>query len=599
MATAKKYRSKDIYKIGNQEEAAMVYGGYSYFLGLQISQIPILSFDIEAAGLTKDDESDVYLITNTFRKGDEIVRKHFRVDHYSNCGEMIEDWCCWVQSVDPKVIVGHNIYGYDLPYLKHCANMHGRELILGLDSEEMKISNFTSKKRVDGNTTWEYKNITIRGREIIDTMFTSVSYDVQRNYPTWGLKPIIEYHGLVAEDRQFYDASKIYENWKDPIEREKIIQYGIQDSDDALALFDIQCPSLFYMNQSVPKTFQQMGTSASGSQLNSIMVRSYLQLGETVAKASEDEYVAGGMSWGIPGVYDNVVKWDAASYYPSTILKFKIYDEVKDPKANFLTMIDFFTKERFKNKRLYKETGIKYYDDMQGAQKIVINSGYGVLATKNLNYNSYKNAQLITKCCRAGLQKTILWATGKDVDYWWGVDNYLYKQIKYDSIEDLETKYQDSFEIIDNETAWVPKEKSGDHWKVCYKHSRTSTQDFEDFTFIDNKAQWSTDKMSRHNWKLVNLDTDSLSFCKKDEAPFTKEEYDQIFDEINKIMYSAWEDDGEFKKVVVLRAKNYILKDKNNKITLKGSSLKSSNKEPILKELLEKIIDVLIDEKNY
>lgn len=545
-----KWRNADIYQIWDKKEAALVFNGITFFKGLTTNDISVLSFDIEAEGLTHHEKSEVYLITNTFRdRNNNIVRKHFRVDRYDNPKDMFNDWCTWVRNINPDVITGHNIYGYDLPYMDFCAKKYGTTLKLGRDDSDMYISTKKSLKRVDGNTTWDYNKIDIEGREVIDGMFLAVNYDIGRNYPSWGLKAIAEYEGFVKEDRQFYDAAKIKDNWHNPIEREKIVQYGIHDSDDSLQIFDLMIPSMFYMNQSVPKTFQNMGTSASGSQLNLILVRAYLQDKHSIPKASEKEYVGGGMSYGIPGVYKNVVKWDAKSYYPSTILAFDIYDKEKDPKGYFYKMVKHFTLKRFEQKDQYKKTQDKYYDDLQAASKVFINSSYGVLGTSGLNFNSFKNAQLITKCCRAGLQKCIKWATGRDVNYWW----------------------------------------------QGYSESETIKQDFSDYEYIDNKSEWSFDEMPRHDWNLVNIDTDSLSFCKSDQTPFTEEEYKNVFKEINKIMYSEWEDDGEFDDVLVLKAKNYVLREKGtDKLKYKGSSITDSKKESALTEFINMLIDDLL-----
>ena len=272
---------KDVFRIFNDKESAMIYYGYTMFKGLKVKDVSVLSFDIEASGLTKDKESKVFLITNTFRKSDgSIVKKHFRLDHYNSDIEMIDDWCKWVVKQDPTVINGHNIYGYDLPYLQYCyAERDGykRTLPLGKYEEPMAIKKNESKFRVDGNQTWSYKKIHIYGRHIIDGMFLAVKYDIGRNYPSWGLKQIAEYEGIVKKDRQFYDASQIGKNWHNKNEREKIVAYGVDDSDDSLALYDIHIPSIFYMTQSVPKPFQLMGLSASGAQLNAIMVRAYMR----------------------------------------------------------------------------------------------------------------------------------------------------------------------------------------------------------------------------------------------------------------------------------------------------------------------------------
>jgi DNA polymerase elongation subunit (family B) len=539
------YYKKDTFQVHNAKEAAMIYYGYTMFKGLKIEDVPILSFDIESAGLTHDEDSKVFLITNTFRKDGNITKKHFRLDYYENDEEMIRDWCSWVVEMDPIILNGHNHTSFDVPYLQYC---FGGPLPLGKGGKPIEIETRESNFRVDGNQKWTYNKIHVYGRHMVDGVHLAVKYDIGRNYPSWGLKQIAEYEGLVKEDRQFYDASKIKDNWHNPEEREKIIAYGIDDSDDSLALYDLHAPSIFYMCQSVPKPYQLMTQSASGAQLNAIMVRAYMQEGHSIPKASEKEYVAGGMSYGIPGVYTNVLKWDAKSYYPSTIITFDIYDKEKDPNAYFLKMVKHFTYKRFDQKDMYKQTGDKYYDDLQAASKVFINSAYGLLGTPGLNFNSYKNAQLITKCCRAGLQKAILWATGKKVDNWW----------------------------------------------PDYLLSKTHEQDFKTFQQIDKKAKVSRHQMAQHDWQLVNLDTDSLSFAKQDGSEYTEEEKGLIFKELNDIMYSEWEDDGSFDKVLVAKAKNYVLINGNKK-KVKGSSLTDTKKEPALVEMLNTLVDDLLD----
>lgn len=549
----------DYFNIWNLKEQAMIYHGITMFKGLKVEDVSVLSFDIEASGLHHDSDSKVFLITNTFRDiHGSITKKLFRVDEYGDDDvAMIQDWCDWVVKKDPTVITGHNIFSYDFPYIQYCySGRNGRQdtLPIGKFGVEVSFDRFVSKFRVDGGNSWDYTKIQVPGRHIIDGMFLAVKYDKGRNFPSWGLKPIAEYLGIVKEGRQFYDASKIKDNWNNPIEREKIVDYGRDDADDSLALYDIMIPSIFYMTQSVPKPYQIMGLSASGAQLNAVMTRAYLQDSHSIPKAEEKEYVAGGMSYGVPGIYTNVAKWDAASYYPSTVLAFDIYDKVKDPKKYYVKMVRYFTEKRFEQKRKYKETKDKYYDDLQISSKEFINSAYGLLGTSGLHFNSFENAALITKCARAGLQKCVKWATGYPIEYWW--DEY------YDKT--------------------------------------TSTQDFEDNSFIDKKAKISTEEMPIHNWKLVNIDTDSLSFCKQDGSIFTQEEHEQIFKEVNEIMYSPWEDDGTFEKLVVLKAKNYILKE-GDKVKLKGSSITNPSKEPALQEFTKELIDDLLetDGANY
>jgi len=105
-----------------------------------------------------------------------------------------------------------------------------------------------------------------------------------------------------------------------------------------------------------------------------------------------------------------------------------------------------------------------------------------------------------------------------------------------------------------------------------------------------------------HNFQIVNADTDSISFSKADGTLFSLEERKLLVTEINSISpeFMKWADDGYYNKVIILKAKNYILQKEDGKVTYKGSSLKDQKKETALKEFLYEIIDAILKEKyNY
>lgn len=414
------YGKRDFYVVNNLKEQAMLRNGMTYFKGMKLQDVSVLSFDIEAAGLKKDSKSKVFCITNVFRNSHGTIKKHFYLDDYEDDEQsMLTDWCNWVRQMNPSVILGHNIYSYDLPYLDHCC---ANNLFLGRDGSKISFSSKPRQKRKDGTQSYEYFEAKIFGRELIDTMFLAITYDIGRKYESYGLKSIIKQEGLEKPDRTFIDASQIsfyYENRKkNPEMWEKVKQYAAEDADDALKLYDLMMPAFFYMTQNISKPFQEMLLSATGSQINNMMVRSYLQEGHSIAKACDVERFEGGISMGINGIYKNTLKWDIVSAYPHTIIQYELNDDIKDPFRNFLKMVKYFTKERIKNKKLSKSTGQQYYEDLQQSMKVVINSFFGFCGAPGLNYNSPQIAARITRECRGYIEKAILWATGKTSKDW-------------------------------------------------------------------------------------------------------------------------------------------------------------------------------------
>src|SRR5690606_27096766 len=107
--------------VSNLKEQAMILHGFTYFKGMTHKELGVLSFDIETTSIKHSENSKVLLISSTFRQGETTIKKLFAHDDYSCCGEMIADWAKWVREVNPSVILGHNIFLFDFPYIMYCA----------------------------------------------------------------------------------------------------------------------------------------------------------------------------------------------------------------------------------------------------------------------------------------------------------------------------------------------------------------------------------------------------------------------------------------------------------------------------------------------
>lgn len=429
------YRDKDIYTVYNPKENFMIRTGHTYFKGMKHTEPSILSFDIETNGLKMDGNSKVYMISNSFRKNGKTEKKLFSFDEYKNEGEMLLDWCAWVMDKNPSILVGHNIVSYDLPFLDQCAANNDINLILGRNGSELKFETYPSKFRKDQTQFLEYHKPIVYGREVIDTYFLSIKKDVtEKKYESYGLKYIIKKEGLEQEGRVFYDAGLIRNNIDNPEELVKIKQYCIDDAQDALNLYDKVIPPFFYLTPHIPKSYQAVIESATGSQINSVLVRSYLQQGHSIPKATEIQHFQGAISHGIPGIHKNVLSFDVRSLYPSIMLQYEVHPKGKDPERNFLKMLNYFTEERLNNKKKFKETKDEYFEHLSNSQKIFINSSYGALGASGLNFNSLYDADFVTRKGRDILQIAIQWATGKPYKDW------KKENIKEEEAEDEEKK---------------------------------------------------------------------------------------------------------------------------------------------------------------
>lgn len=411
------YKNSDIFTIWNAEEALMVKDGYTFYKGLKLQDVSLLSFDIETTGLDGlADDAKVLLISTSYRdKNTEIINKLFSYDEYESEVDMIHDFCNYVMEMNPSLIIGHNIITYDLKYLNDRCSLLGGELRLGRDESIVKFNNYVSNFRLDGTRTLEYNNVSIYGREVVDTYFLSVSFDVSKSIETYALKPMIKQLGLEKEGRQYYDAGSIRDNYKNPIEWQKIKDYAIADAEDPIKLWDYMGPLYFNMTPMIPKPLSEMLLSASGSKINNLMIRAYLQDRHSLPKTDERKNFEGAISFAVSGIYSNSFKIDLASLYPSIILQYEVFDSEKDPKGYLLQLVKIFRENRLKHKAMALETGDIYWKQMDTTSKSILNSFYGFFGAGGLLFNSMECAEFITKKGREILEFTIQWASDKQL----------------------------------------------------------------------------------------------------------------------------------------------------------------------------------------
>lgn len=105
--------------------------------------------------------------------------------------------------------------------------------------------------------------------------------------------------------------------------------------------------------------------------------------------------------------------------------------------------------------------------------------------------------------------------------------------------------------------------------------------------------------LNMYNFKLVCADTDSFTICKPTGEQFSNIEIDLLTNQLNALYpeHIDWEFEFNSPKMIVLKAKNYIIVDSNGKKKIKGSALKSSTLEPKIKQMIQDMLDMLLEDK--
>jgi hypothetical protein len=96
-----------------------------------------------------------------------------------------------------------------------------------------------------------------------------------------------------------------------------------------------------------------------------------------------------------------------------------------------------------------------------------------------------------------------------------------------------------------------------------------------------------------NTYKLLACDTDSIKLYKSDGSPLSESERSQILFTLNSLLPPPMsiDNDGYYEKVIVLKAKNYVLF--GDKTTIKGSALKATTKEKALQKYIKEVLDII------
>ena len=374
--------------------------GVTLFKGMSFDDVVRLQLDIETAALTPDrPENEVLLVTITDNRGFETIISGDEKD-------ILRETVACIHERDPDAIEGHNVHEFDLAYLAARAKMHGIPLAFGRDGSEVTFG--SQQQCAIGYYTRPFVPAYIHGRQVIDTLLVAQRFDVGKGlFTSHSLKALAQALDIAEADREIVPHDRIAAEYRSNPERVK--KYALQDARETRSLAEIVSPPEFYLTQMVPDTYSHAATTGTGEKINSIMIREYLHQGRAIPKQSDPKPLPGGYTEiRKTGVIETIVKCDVESLYPSIMLTRGI-KPASDTLGIFLPALEELTRRRIDAKRRAKETSGRehaYWDGLQSAFKILINSFYGYLAGP-FNFNDYDAAAQVTTTGQAVVKKIV------------------------------------------------------------------------------------------------------------------------------------------------------------------------------------------------
>jgi DNA polymerase I len=371
-------------------------------------KLKILSFDVE----TSLREPKIFTICCVVKSDGEVEGRSFFGDEK----KMIQDFTDFIVQTDPDVITGYNIDGFDIPQIRQrAAALHIPDPYWGRYPGSLSQYN---------NRFWWTE-----GRIIIDAW--------------WAVKKIIKPKQetlnavsklLLGEEKHDVDPKKMDEEWE--TDKERVMKYCTHDA--VLALKVLEKVAILQRDMdlaTVSKLPLDDVVNGTTSQLvDSILIRladrNKVGVPMTMRSGEDVEAIEGGYVHEMnPGLYHWVLTLDFRSMYPSMIISKNICFTTLHPDGTIVspTGARFLDKnvrpgllpqilrqlmdERAATKKAMREAKTseerQYYDGLQEAIKILMNSFYGVLASSFYRFTDPKIGASITSFAREATKDLI------------------------------------------------------------------------------------------------------------------------------------------------------------------------------------------------
>lgn len=387
--------------------------GKTFFKGLDFPSLRRMALDIETdcrpgfefSNPNREEDRIISLAVKDTAGREEVLSgaEMSESDMLARLGEIMRVW-------DPDVVEGHNIFRFDLEYIRVRAARLGVRLRWGRDGSEPK---FSPSRFTVAEKTVDYPRCDIYGRSIVDTYFLVLLHDVgAREMESHGLKAAALHFGLAEPGRVHLSGDSISKaGQEDP---ELLARYNLDDVRETLALSGILSQPYFLQSRMFPYSYQNCVIRGNATRINSLFLREYLRRGVAVPRPARGEgtFEGGYADVFIHGVVGPVVHCDVASLYPSLLLSYGLKPSA-DTLDLFLPLLAGLREFRLAAKKRAREEAEpsvrEHFVALQQAFKILINSFYGYLGSSLHNFSDSAVAARVTRLGRETIRSMMDW----------------------------------------------------------------------------------------------------------------------------------------------------------------------------------------------
>jgi DNA polymerase, archaea type len=323
--------------------------------------------------------------------------------------QLLEELNRALAELDPDVIEGHNIFKFDLDYLRQRCRLHQVPCAWGRYGQPASFRN----SRMKVAERWiDFPRCDLPGRAVVDTYLLVQLYDITaRELTSYGLKEVAISFGISPEasERTYIEGSRIAETFRQ--DRARFCAYLEDDLRETQGLADLLLPTYFEQAREFPLLLQEAALRGTTSKIDLLFLEEYYHARHACPAPPAVQPFEGGYTRSFrEGVFRQVLHFDVASLYPSLLLQIG-----RNPKTDslgvFIPLLESLRNYRLRYKQLARsaptEAERSEAQARQSAFKILINSFYGYLGFSGARFGDGELAAEVTRRGRELLQALI------------------------------------------------------------------------------------------------------------------------------------------------------------------------------------------------
>ncbi len=324
--------------------------------------------------------------------------------------QMLEELNVILAEEDPDTLEGHNIFKFDLDYLRRRAKRHKVPCAWGRFGQR---ATFRSSRIKVAERWIDFPRCDLPGRTVVDTFLLVQLWDIStRELTAFGLKDVAIHFGITPADgegRTYLAGNVIHQAYHE--DRAAFLAYLSDDLRETKGLADLLLPTYFEQVKTFPITLQEATLRGTTGKIDLLFLEEYFHARRATPVPPEVQPFEGGYTRSFQeGVFRHVLHFDVASLYPSLLLHIG-RAPANDSLGVFIPMLQQLREYRLRYKRLARES-----DDAeeraeaaarQASFKILINSFYGYLGFSGARFGDGELAAEVTRRGRELLQALI------------------------------------------------------------------------------------------------------------------------------------------------------------------------------------------------